>query len=412
MMRDTIAATATAPGRAGVAIVRVSGPDAFKVLKRLASIEPEHGRARLARLRNAKGGILDEALCLPFVSPRSYTGEDVVEFHCHGGSIAPCRVLEACFEAGARLARRGEFTERAYLNGKIDYEGAEAVLDLVNARTSAAADDALSRLDGRRRAALAELYREALDLSAEMEHSLDVDDSDLMEEFVSSCKSSYDALAKGVDRAADEARRGRLMQDGALVVIAGPPNAGKSSLLNALLGEDRAIVSATPGTTRDSIDGWIDLGGYPVRLADTAGIREAEGEIEREGVRRARDLAAAADVVLALDADIPGALKVHSKCDISRGDGLNVSSKTGEGLDELRDAIAARVSVLQPRTDCRAIDSLMAAKEALERGRDWRDMVVPANSVRTCADILGRIAGATYSADMLDMLFSRFCVGK
>ena len=403
---------ATAPGRAGVAIVRVSGPDAFSVLKRLAGVEPGHGRARLAKLRNANGDILDEAICLAFVSPRSYTGEDVVEFHCHGGSIVPRRVLEACFAAGARLARKGEFTERAYLNGKIDYEGAEAVLDLVNARTSAAADDALSRLDGRRRAALAELYRKALGLSAEMEHALDVDDSDLTEEFAESCRARYASLAKAVADAADAARRGRLMQDGALVVIAGPPNAGKSSLLNALLGEDRAIVSSTPGTTRDSIEEWIDLNGYPVRLADTAGLREAEETVEAEGVRRARDLAAAADVVIALDAEIPGALKVHSKCDISRGDGLNVSSVTGEGLFELRDAIAARVADVQPRTDCRAIDSLLAAKRALEKGQGGGDMAISANAVRTCADILGRLVGATYSSDMLDMLFSRFCVGK
>jgi len=411
-MQDTIAATATAPGRAGVAIVRVSGPDAFAVLKRLAGIEPEHGRARLARLRNADGDILDEAICLAFASPKSYTGEDVVEFHCHGGSVVPRRVLEACFAVGARLARRGEFTERAYLSGKIDYEGAEAVLDLVNARTSAAADDALSRLDGRRRAALAGLYRKALGLSAEMEHALDVDDSDLTDEFVASCRARYDSLAEAVAEAADAARRGRLMQEGALVVIAGPPNAGKSSLLNALLGEDRAIVSSTPGTTRDSIEEWIDLDGYPVRLADTAGIRDADEAVEAEGVRRARDLAAAADVVVALDADIPGALRVHSKCDVSRGEGLNVSSVTGEGLDELRSAIAARVASVQPRTDCRAIDSLLAAKEAMERGREWRDMAVAANGARTCADILGRIVGATYSSDMLDMLFSRFCVGK
>ena len=425
----TIAAIATAPGRGGVAVVRVSGPDAFAVAGRVAGRPPEPGRAVFARFRGAGGEIVDSGLLLGFASPRSYTGEDVAELQCHGGSVAPRLVLEACFAAGARLARRGEFAERAFLNGRMDLSEAEGVVELVDAKTCRAARDALSRQGGAAGKAYRALYDRALSLSATLEHSLDVDESELPPGFLAEASSAAALAVREVDAALARAREGRILRDGALVVLAGPPNAGKSSLLNALLGTDRAIVSPAPGTTRDSIEEWLDMGGWPVRLVDTAGLREAGDAVEREGVARAEALAAKADIVVFLD-DGRGAppprggeavLRVRSKCDLSRGAGLNVSAKTGEGLDALRDELAARLAALagdpgeaSPTPSAREASLLAEARAALSLAAspERRDPVLVANAVRTAADALGRLAGAVYSDDLLDAVFSRFCVGK
>lgn len=411
-MSDTIAALATAPGLSGVAVVRVSGPDAFSVMQAIAQRPAVAGRFVFTKLKSKTGEVIDEALVLAFKSPHSYTGEDVVEFQCHGGSVTPRRVLDAVFEAGARLARRGEFTQRAFLNGRLDYEKAAAVLDLIESKTSAAADDALERLGGKRHAEYKALYEEALALSTTLEHSLDVDESDIDDEFIHSCDSALKKLSQRLEKTIINLKRGRVMQEGTLVVLAGPPNAGKSSLMNALLGEDRAIVSPVAGTTRDTIEQWLDIGGYPVRLVDTAGLREASDEIEAEGVVRAKNLIERADLVLAINTDIEGALKIHSKCDLSRGEGLNVSSLTKEGLEELKAAIAKRLGEIEPKADVSVLDKLMAAKNALDGAFSAIDSVVIANSVRMCAESLADVIGARYSSDMLDRLFSRFCVGK
>ena len=292
---DTIAAIATAPGRGGIAVVRVSGPDAFRVAERLTGRPPEPGRVGL---RAIGAGKIDEAVVIFFKSPRSYTGEDVVEFQCHGGAVTPRRVLAACLAAGARLARRGEFTERAFLNGKLDYDQAESVLDLVDAKTVRAADAALEGLAGRKRRALKALYDQALDLSTRLEHALDVDEGELPADVLDDLASSVSGLKSSLRAAISKANEGRLLQRGALVVLAGPPNAGKSSLMNALLETNRAIVSDVPGTTRDVVEDWMDLDGWPIRLADTAGLRAAKDAVEGEGVRRAEDLIAKADLVL------------------------------------------------------------------------------------------------------------------
>ena len=445
---DTIAAIATAPGRGGVAVIRVSGPEALGVAERLTGRAAAPGRVQFARLRGLKScvsrpvpedgrqktsDVLDEGIVLAYRAPRSYTGEDVVEFQCHGGAVTPRRVLEACLAAGARLARRGEFTERAFLNGKLDYDQAESVLDLVDAKTSRAADAALEGLSGRRRRALRSLYETALDLSTRLEHALDVDEGELPAGFLPSVTSSVSRLASSLRDAVRRAAEGRLLKSGALVVLAGPPNAGKSSLMNALLETNRAIVSDIPGTTRDSIEEWIDLGGWPVRLVDTAGLHETEDGIEAEGVKRAEDLIARADVVLWLSASSPAphsslltphsSLLIHPKCDLGRGEGLNVSAKTGEGLEDLKRAIVAKLeekvgqgdSGEAPEGDVVAVREALAlldgGRETGELGRE-EDLVLLANAVRAAAERLGAAIGATYSADMLDNLFSRFCVGK
>ena len=462
---DTIAAIATAPGRGGVAVIRVSGPEAFGIAERLRGQRSEVGgqrsevrgqrseekwpRVRFCRLYHPLTSdlrpltFLDEAVVLAFRAPRSYTGEDVVEFQCHGGAVTPRRVLEACFAAGARPARRGEFTERAFLNGKLDYDQAESVLDLVDAKTARAADAALEGLSGRRRRELKSLYDAALDLSAQIEHALDVDEGELPVGFADEMRVKREKLRAEIESARRRAAEGRVLNRGALVVLAGPPNAGKSSLMNALLEENRAIVSDVPGTTRDSIEEWLDLDGWPIRLADTAGLRETEDEVEAEGVRRSEELMAKADVILLLsscEASQPfnlstfqlfnfstsQLLNLTSKCDLGRGPGLNVSAKTGEGLEELKRAIVAKLEERVGAADegecpegdvavyheaLSALDGADGGPEA-EDGRPGGDLVLEANAVRSAAERLGEAIGATYSSDLLDNLFSRFCVGK
>ena len=418
----TIAAVATAPGRGGVAVVRVSGPEAFAIASALTGRRVDAscaGRFFHAVLRHG-GKALDDGLVLVFKSPASYTGEDVVEFQTHGGAVAPRRVLDACLACGARLARRGEFTQRAFLNGRLDISAAEAVIDLVDAKTDRAADDAVARLGGAEGRADADLYVAALDISSRLEHALDFSEDELSPGYVEEVSVAISDLGARIDSEQVRLREGKILREGALVVLAGPPNAGKSSLLNALLGERRAIVSEVAGTTRDSIEEWLDVAGWPVRLVDTAGLRRAADAVEAEGVGRAEELIARADLVVALDLDVPGALRVHSKCDLARGDGLNVSAVTGEGLDALKEAIAARLAARAAEADepsatsaARRGELLGVARAALSRAAEGLpDLVLAANGARAAAESLGRLAGKVYADDLLDALFSRFCIGK
>ncbi len=477
---DTIAAIATAPGRGGVAVVRVSGPEAHQVASTLTGRRIDAssaGRFFHAAFRVGNQTI-DDGLVLVFAAPHSYTGEDVVELQGHGGSVAPRRVLEACLVAGARLARRGEFTERAFLNGRLDLGAAEAVIDLVDARTERAADDAVARLGGASAQELENLYLSAIEISSQIEHALDFDESELPEDFGAGLAADITALHSRIERKLTTAREGRILREGALVVLAGAPNAGKSSLLNALLGEGRAIVSDEAGTTRDSIEEWMEIGGWPVRLVDTAGLRTAEGTIEAEGVARAEALIQEADLVLHLISSAEGVcpplmpakgdcpllangdspqmafakgdspqmmrggddreISIVSKCDLlQRGqtprekgqspcDGnysLLISSKTGDGLEDLKNEIAARLAKLATKdaeetgadVTTRQKECLLSAREALDRATaalDSADWVVAANELRAAAESLGRLLGKVYSEDLLDALFSRFCVGK
>jgi len=420
-----------------VAVVRVSGTSAFEVASRLtgrlvdASLAGRFFHSTFFKDLKAPKDIkdlkdlnptglpLDDGLVLVFAAPHSYTGEDVVEFQCHGGSVAPRRVLEACLSAGARIARRGEFTQRAFLNGRLDLSAAEAVIDLIDAKTDRAADDAVARLGGAASAAFESLYATALDLSGRVEHALDFSEDELPPDFTENLARDIADLRERIAARIATAREGRLLREGALVVLAGPPNAGKSSLLNALLGERRAIVSSAAGTTRDSIEEGVEIGGWPVRLVDTAGLRATSDAVEAEGVDRAEALIAQADLVLALDCDWPSALRLHAKCDLGPGEGLPVSAVTGEGLAELRAEIAARLERLAAKgSEASGADVTTRQKEQLEIAAaalaraDTGDLVLAANELRVAAEALGRILGKVYSDDLLDSIFSRFCVGK
>jgi tRNA modification GTPase len=437
---ETIAAISTPPGRGGVAVVRVSGPAAFAVAARLTG---RHVDASLAgRFFHSAffnvNELLDDGLVLVFAAPHSYTGEAVVEFQCHGGSVAPRRVLEACLAAGARLARRGEFTQRAFLNGRLDLSAAEAVIDLIDAKTDRAADDAVARLGGAASAEFEALYTAALDISVRLEHALDFSEDELPGDFADNLARDLSSLRSRIAARLATAREGRLLREGALVVLAGPPNVGKSSLLNALLGERRAIVSDTAGTTRDFIEESVEIGGWPVRLVDTAGLRAAGDVIEAEGVGRAEELIAKADLVLSLEESgnggtkttrtpktprMSGAIHVLSKCDLHPADqathSLPVSALTGEGLPELRAAIADRLEKLAAKGEeasgadvtTRQKELLQIAADALARV-DVGDLVVAANEARVAAESLGKILGKVYTEDLLESIFSRFCVGK
>ena len=411
---ETIVAQATAHGLAGVAIIRLSGDESFQIASAVAgrSIAPGVHLVRTP---------FDTCLVIGFKAPKSYTGEDVVEFQCHGGEVTPRRIEEACVHAGARLARRGEFTERAVLAGKLDARQAESVLDLIHAKTVRAAEAARAGLEGTVREDEKRLYEEALALSADLEHLLDFSEDELPPDFVDALRVRVRAFQRDIEERCCSAHEGKLLRHGALVVLAGPPNAGKSSLLNALVGENRAIVSATPGTTRDTVEEWIDVEGFPIRLVDTAGLRTTADEIEREGVRRAEDLIRSADVVLDLGADLPASenvIKLHAKCDLGPGEGLPVSSKTGEGLGALKRRLVEtlRHVRLAPDEDsprARAQEVFSHAQRALrELATAPFDLVVAANVVRQISEDLGSLVGATYSSDLLTRLFSRFCVGK
>ena len=444
-----VAAVATAPGPAGIAVVRLSGAGAFAIADAFcpgAGDPPSAwpgGTFRLRRLRDpATGELIDEALVLVFRAPHSYTGEDAVEFQVHGGRAAPRRVLSALLAAGAEPAGPGEFSRRAFLNGRLPLDRAEAVMDLVAAqgdRAARAAAEQLAGAIGRRTDAA---WDALLALCADVEATLDFADDEApgllpperFAERTAAVRADLVALA-------DTFREGRLLREGALVVLSGPPNAGKSTLFNALLGTDRAIVAAEPGTTRDSIEEGLLLDGIPVRLADTAGLRETDDAVEREGVDRARVLADGADVELRLvpPGETPPAgagprtVLVFSKCDLpgARPAGalppgaVRASARTGEGLDAVKAAVLDRIGADPAGADGRgaAVNArhralLDAAVAAIDRARGvylsrGEEAAAPAAAfLRSAAEALGGITGRSYTDDLLDAVFGRFCVGK
>ncbi len=428
---ETIAAVATGPAPGGIAVVRVSGADALQVARRLA---PELGElqprtARLARIAHPhSGATLDEALLLYFRAPASFTGEDVVELHCHGGVRQTAAVLGAALAAGARAAEPGEFSRRAFLNGRMSLERAEAIADLVGAETEAGLRAARAQLFGSLGDAVEGLLEDARLLQAEVEASLDF--PEVAGEGPEALSPRAGRLRDAAERLLSTFRRGRALREGARVVLAGAPNAGKSSLFNALLGESRAIVDEEPGTTRDLVEARFELEGIPVTLVDTAGLRDQAGRVEQQGIERARRELDRADVVLWLSdpaaPTIPeheGALLVTSKADLRTGtEGLAISAVTGAGLDRLRNELVIRLTGASSAagsevvvTNGRHADLLKQAVEGFARVSDSADALpleLLAYDLRDAVGALERILGRGVDDALLDEIFARFCIGK
>lgn len=447
---DTIAATATPPGRGGVAIVRVSGPKAPEIAAVIVGAElPAPRKATLARFLDAAGEPIDVGLVLFFAAPHSYTGEHVVEFHGHGGPVVTETLVARAIELGARRARPGEFTQRAYLNDKIDLAQAEAVADLIDAGSREAARAAMRSLQGEFSAMVLGLVDAVTELRAWIEAAIDFPEEEI--DFLAD--RELDSRMGGVREhfAAVErsARQGRLLREGMTVVIAGRPNAGKSSLLNRLAGYDAAIVTPIPGTTRDIVRERIDVDGMPLHVLDTAGLRDAPDVVEAEGIRRASAEMARADRVLfivdaaddpdasayaeeraRLPADVPVTL-VLNKIDLATGIPMSntvsgpprvaISAKTGAGLDvlraHLRDSMGYQVAdagTVSARA--RHLDALARAKRHVEVAeaqlRESRAGELVAEELRLAQEALGEITGAVTSEDLLGRIFSSFCIGK
>lgn len=439
MLSDAIAALATPPGRSAIAVVRLSGDGAFDVAAGVVPgfrVEPRV--AQLASFVAADGSPIDRGLYIVFPAPASYTGDDSVEFSCHGGLLVPLRLLEALHAAGARPAAPGEFTRRAVLNGRLDLLQAEAVGDLIDATAPAQARHALGQLEGNLSARIADLRTALVDLQALLGYEIDFpgeDDGPVAPERLAAARHD---VARRIDALLATAPAGARLRDGALVVLAGRPNAGKSSLFNALLGSDRALVTEIAGTTRDAIEAHTSFLGWPVRLVDTAGLRETEDRIERMGVETSRRWLDAADLVLhCVDDDEPdGAasglptertLRLRTKADLATArprNAIPVSAVTGEGLDAVLRAAAdqlfgARLALadLEPAlTRARHREALARARTELEEARPHfepgGDAVLAAHHVRLATLALDELVGVVDIEDVLDRVFAAFCVGK
>lgn len=452
---DTIVAPVTPPGEGGVGIVRLSGPEAVSFLttcfrSKKSTKAMESHRLYYGLLVNSDNVRLDEVLAVVMRSPRSYTGEDVVEVHCHGGTQIMRSVLDLFLDAGARMAAPGEFTQRAFLNGRLDLSQAEAVIDVIKARSERASQVALNQLDGhlsRKIYAFSDHLKMGLAL---LEAHIDFPDDEVGSLDLPTLVKPIHDLVKEMTELADSFDVGRALREGVSVLILGRPNVGKSSLMNALLGESRAIVTDVAGTTRDTLEEPLVLAGYPVRLIDAAGVRETDDPVEKEGVRRASDKAMTADLILlVLDGSSPlsdedflaigqcpkdKTIVVVNKCDQAQQlDGnqitafpcrTSVSAKHSLGLDSLRNAVVERLGH----------DGLVAAGEGLvvveKRHRDallkavgslnsfFRgvEFALPleclAMDLRESLNSLGQITGETTPDEILDQIFSRFCIGK
>lgn len=464
---DTIAAIA-AGGPSAIGVVRVSGPDCFAVCGRVFRAarpfgEQEARRMVLGEILDREGRVLDRGLAVRFPSPHSYTGEDAAEFHCHGSPVVLREVLAALFAAGARQAGPGEFTKRAFLNGRLDLTQAEAVVDLIDAETAAAARNAAAQLDGGLRRRLEPIQEALLDVTSRFYAVVDYPDEDIEdirpEEIRRAMITAEDALTALLA----SCRRGQVLKRGVRTAIVGLPNAGKSSLLNALAGYDRAIVTDVPGTTRDTVEESVLCGGVLLRLVDTAGLRETEDQVEKLGVERSRRAMEEAELILlvrdgavvvcpenkahweaeaALLNQVARTGKpwlcVESKCDLTgphafsigliQKDANNpaaclcVSSVTGYGLDKLEEAVAALFPAGDPGeagsllTDQRQEDAARRARDALRRGRAALEGGLTPDAVLTDAeealDALGELTGRTAKEEIVERIFSRFCVGK
>ena len=459
---DTIAAIATGSAPTAIGVIRVSGPETDAVVSRVfrpkcakpfPALEPR--RLFLGALTDRAGRTLDSGMAVRFPGPASYTGEDCAELHCHGSPAAMGEILSALFAAGARQARPGEFTRRAFLNGKLELTQAEAVIDLIDAQTPAAARNAAAQLDGALARPVGQVYDALTALASQFYAVVDYPDEDIEDLDRAKLEDTLHRADGTLTRLLDTCGRGRVLRQGVPTAIVGLPNAGKSSLLNALAGYDRAIVTSVPGTTRDTVEESVLCGGVLLRLTDTAGIRETDDAVERLGVERSRSAAQRAELVLAvadgsaplapeneavfaLAARCPRWVLVWSKADLAAGPrpakawtpppGLSapaaevaVSSVTGEGLDRLEDAVralfpAGEAPAGQILTNARQSEAVSRARDAVRRALEALECGMTPDVILTDAEeamnALGELTGRTAREDIVSDIFSRFCVGK
>ena len=454
---DTIAAITTPLGESGIGAVRISGPDAYavgdKIFKSKSAVPLKERRDRSIQygtIVDENGTCIDEVLALIMKGPHSYTAEDVLEIQCHGGREALESILQLILRSGARMANPGEFTERAFVNGRIDLAQAEAVMDVIQAKSRAGLTSAVSQLEGRLSKVINKTRKELTELVTRLEVMIDYPEEDLEDIAVPDVSGALQEMQEKLQHMLEESQNGRMIRDGVMAAIAGTPNAGKSSLLNRLLQEERAIVTDVPGTTRDVLEEWITLRGVPVCLVDTAGIRETDDTVEKIGVSRARRYLDRADIILAVidgsrpltdeDKDIlqsaadKNVIIVLNKTDLpsvmTRQDLSTygfpicpISASTGDGLEELKDRLLQEVlkggftdgpSALL--TNTRHIELVRQSAEALERARQSLQDGMPLDcaviDIRQAWDTLGSITGDTVHDDIVEEIFSRFCLGK
>jgi tRNA modification GTPase len=447
---ETIAAIATPPGEGGVAIIRISGNDAISVAEKIFSGPVRTFRshtAHLGKIFDSKGSPIDKVLLLTMHSPRSYTGEDTVEIHCHGGNLVSRKVLETTLQAGARAAEPGEFTFKAFINGKLDLAQAEAIQELICAKNELALSAAEQQLQGRLSKKIDSFQKKLIEIAAILEAWVDFPEEDLAFAPMKDVIDQLEAIFKDMALLSETFHEGKILSTGLSLCLAGPPNAGKSSLMNALLGKERAIVTAIPGTTRDVLEEEIRLGSLHLRLIDTAGIRETQEIVEKEGVRRSKETIQQADLILfIIDASIPLSAETQSLlADLPKEKTIivwnkidlldqaivlqgfpysaRVSAKTKEGLEELKTAIDAAIWHKGPPskeevtiTNLRHCQALNNAIEALENViQGLKSDLSPefiSSDMRKVLIELGTILGNNISEDILSAIFSKFCIGK
>jgi tRNA modification GTPase len=444
---DTIAAIASAPGRGAVGVLRLSGPDVPRIARAVLGALPQARRAHLARFRDAHDASIDSGLALYFPAPASFTGEDVLELQSHGGVLVMDLLLRRLLELGARMARAGEFSERAFLNGKMDIAQAEAIADLIEAGTEAAARAAVRSMQGEFSSRITALGALITDLRVHVEAAIDFPDEDIDFLAAPAITSRLAQVLEAFDSIQAAARQGALLREGLTVVIAGKPNAGKSSLLNALAGEEVAIVTPAPGTTRDVLRQQLHLDGLPLNLVDTAGLRSAGDAAEAEGIRRAHGEMRRADrICYVVDGSHPGAADapfaqdlpsgvpvtvIHNKIDLTgaapRADEqvqpprIYLSARTGAGVDLLRAHLKSRAGYLGAESGVfaarrRHLDALQRARtlidSAARASRESRGLELFAEDLRLAQAALGEITGEVTSEELLGAIFAGFCIGK
>ncbi|MBQ7705437.1 MAG: tRNA uridine-5-carboxymethylaminomethyl(34) synthesis GTPase MnmE [Selenomonadaceae bacterium] len=443
---ETISATATAIGTAGIGVIRMSGENSIDIAEKIFDKDLKSARDRsliFGHVKNFAGEIIDEAIILIMRAPKSYTKENVVEIQCHGGAEVLRQVLSATFEAGARPAERGEFTKRAFLNGRLDLTQAQAVLDIIQAKTSTALSVAQNQLSGKTSKKIRAIRTEILDVLAHIEALIDFPEDDIDEIFISDIDKKIVAQIDEIKIFLDNQKSGRILREGLETAIIGKPNVGKSSLLNFLAETERAIVTDIPGTTRDSIEEFVNIGGVPLKIIDTAGIRNSDNPVEKIGIERARDCASRAELILALfdgsrelsaeDFEIlkiiegRNAIILITKADLPQVIDVTkfekfipISVKKNLGVEKFLAAISEKVGNVNAEMnfvrDEREADLLRRAVKNLEEARLTLQKNIGVDFIsidlRAALELLSELTGESVTEDVIEEIFSKFCIGK